>query len=131
VLIETYICAIADWKNVLSACKNQNLKNGYAIPEFAWRSRVSIYFIKRSYTYTDSRVEVYSQRNGGSNNSAEIENTPEDTDKSSLLNLSGVREDEGTLGRPQQAGANAENSTSSNDKPTSITVYIHSTVSDR
>jgi hypothetical protein len=48
VLIETYICAIADWKNVLSACKNQNLKNGYAIPEFAWRSRVSIYFIKRS-----------------------------------------------------------------------------------
>jgi hypothetical protein len=78
---------------------------------------------------TNTRVEVQAQRNGCTNNSAEVENRPEDTNKPSLLNFSGIREDEGTLSGPQQTGANAEDSTSSNDETTSITVDIHSTVS--
>jgi len=71
-------------------------------------------------------MEVLSKRYGGTNDTTEVEDSPINCNELALLVFSGVRQHKGTLGRPEQTGANAEDGTGGNDKCTCIAMNVYS-----
>ena len=61
-------------------------------------------------------MEVGTERHGGTNNSSEVENGPENCNEFSLVPFSRVRHHKGSLGCPKQSSAKSKDSTSGNDK---------------
>ena len=72
-------------------------------------------------------VKVLSERDRRSDNSAQIEDGPEDADEASLLRLGGIPKHQRSLGRPQQARADTEDGTHANNIPAGIRVDVYDT----
>lgn len=70
-------------------------------------------------------MEVSAEGNRGSQDSTQVEDTPEDSDKLALLGLSGVGQHDRSLCGPKGTGTDTENSTSSDDEGTSTGVDVH------
>ena len=74
---------------------------------------------------THRAVKVLAEGNRRSDNSAQIEDGPEDRDELALLALSRVCEHERPLRGPEEAGTDAQYGPHSNDKPVQVRVNIH------
>ena len=76
---------------------------------------------------THRAVKVLAEGNRRSDNSAQIEDGPEDTDEDTLLALGRIGQHERSLGRPEQSRANTKDSTGSDDEAASMRVDIDGT----
>ena len=76
---------------------------------------------------TYSGVPVPSACDRSADNSAKIEDGPEDTDVLALIVLGGISHHEGALGGPQQTCTDSEDSSCRDDEWARIGMDIHST----
>ena len=68
---------------------------------------------------------VKAKRDGGTHHRTQVEDGPEDTDELGFLVLERVGQHYRTLSRPQEASADTENCTSSDDEGTSRGMDVH------
>src|SRR5882762_2267059 len=72
---------------------------------------------------------VLCERDAGTDDTSQVENSPEDSDEFALLRFRGVRHHEGLLCGPQKTSTNAKNSTCANDEWTCFGVDVHGAAS--
>lgn len=69
-------------------------------------------------------MEVLSQRYRRTNDSAQVEDTPEDPNELALLAFSSIGQHHGALSGPEQTSTDTKNSTSSDNKTTSMWMNV-------
>lgn len=69
-------------------------------------------------------VKVLAEGHRRPDYTAQVEDGPEDADELPLLILGGVRQHQRTLSRPEQAGADAQNGSCTNDKAAGVGMDI-------
>ena len=72
-------------------------------------------------------MEVLAEGHSCSDNTAEVEDCPEDTDEASLLALRGVAHHKRALCCPEQTSTDTENGTGGDDEAARIRVDVYST----
>ena len=73
-------------------------------------------------------MDVLAKRNSSADDTAEVEDGPEDTDEATLLALGWVAHHERALGRPQKTSADTEDGTGCNNEAARVGVHVQSPV---